>query len=65
MVCVFLAFQKTGEIAAEWKPQKSMRLFPAVLNGGVIGRCSIVIAIGRRAYHLMKRAKEDAAPCTA
>jgi acyl-coenzyme A thioesterase PaaI-like protein len=58
------SFPSNGEVVAEWKPQKKYEAFPGVLNGGVIGTLLDCHCNWTAAYHLMKWAKEDRAPCT-
>ena len=58
------SFLKNGEVVAEWKPQKKYEAFPGVLNGGIIGTLLDCHCNWTGAYHLMKRAGVDQAPCT-
>jgi acyl-coenzyme A thioesterase PaaI-like protein len=58
------SFVKGDEVVAEWKPQPKYEAFPGVLNGGIIGALLDCHCNWTAAYHLMKRAKTDQAPCT-
>ena len=58
------SFAKNGEVVAEWKPEKKYEAFPGVLNGGIIGALLDCHCNWTAAYHLMKQAGEDHAPCT-
>jgi len=58
------SFAKNDEVVAEWKPEQKYEAFPGVLNGGIIGTLLDCHCNWTAAYHLMKRAKEDHAPCT-
>lgn len=49
---------------AEWTPEKKYEAFPGVLCGGIIGTLLDCHCNWAGAYHLMKRAGEDRAPCT-
>ena len=55
---------KNGEVVAEWKPEKKYEAFPGVLNGGIIGSLLDCHCNWTAAYHLMKKAGQDQAPCT-
>ena len=46
----------SGEIVAEWKPEKKYEAFEGVLNGGIIGTLLDCHCNWTAAYHLMKRA---------
>ena len=56
--------QVSGEVVAEWRPEKKYEAFAGVLNGGVIGTLLDCHCNWTAAYHLMKRAKADRPPCT-
>ena len=56
--------QASGEVVAEWKPQKKYEAFNGVLNGGIIGTLLDCHCNWTAAYYLMKRAKADRPPCT-
>ena len=58
------SFAKNGEVVAEWQPEKKYEAFPGVLNGGIIGSLLDCHCNWTAAYHLMKQAGEDHAPCT-
>lgn len=58
------SFPKNGEVVAEWQPQPKYEAFPGVLNGGIIGALLDCHCNWTAAYHLMKQAGEDHAPCT-
>jgi acyl-coenzyme A thioesterase PaaI-like protein len=58
------SFPKNGEVVAEWKPEKKYEAFPGVLNGGIIGGLLDCHCNWTAAYHLMKQAGDDHAPCT-
>jgi acyl-coenzyme A thioesterase PaaI-like protein len=58
------SFPKNGEVVAEWRPQPKYEAFPGVLNGGIIGALLDCHCNWTAAYHLMKQAGEDRAPCT-
>jgi acyl-coenzyme A thioesterase PaaI-like protein len=58
------SFPKNGEVVAEWQPQPKYEAFPGVLNGGIIGALLDCHCNWTAAYHLMKQAGEDRAPCT-
>ena len=55
---------RNGEVVAEWKPEKKYEAFPGVLNGGIIGSLLDCHCNWTAAYHLMKKAGNDHAPCT-
>ncbi|HEX4696385.1 MAG TPA: PaaI family thioesterase [Candidatus Udaeobacter sp.] len=56
--------QVSGEVVAEWQPEKKYEAFDGVLNGGIIGTLLDCHCNWTAAYHLMKRAGEDHPPCT-
>jgi acyl-coenzyme A thioesterase PaaI-like protein len=56
--------QASGEVVAEWRPEKKYEAFAGVLNGGVIGTLLDCHCNWTAAYHLMKRAKAHRPPCT-
>ena len=58
------SFPKGDEVVAEWKPEPKYEAFPGVLNGGIIGTLLDCHCNWAGAYHLMKRANSDTAPCT-
>jgi acyl-coenzyme A thioesterase PaaI-like protein len=58
------SFPKNGEVVAEWKPEPKYEAFPGVLNGGIIGTLLDCHCNWTAAYHLMKRANSETAPCT-
>jgi acyl-coenzyme A thioesterase PaaI-like protein len=58
------SFAKNGEVVAEWRPEQKYEAFPGVLNGGIIGALLDCHCNWTAAYHLMKKAGEDHAPCT-
>jgi acyl-coenzyme A thioesterase PaaI-like protein len=58
------SFARNGEVVAEWQPEKKYEAFPGVLNGGIIGSLLDCHCNWTAAYHLMKYAGEDHAPCT-
>jgi acyl-coenzyme A thioesterase PaaI-like protein len=58
------SFPKEDEVVADWQPEKKYEAFPGVLNGGVIGTLLDCHCNWTAAYHLMKQAGEDHAPCT-
>jgi acyl-coenzyme A thioesterase PaaI-like protein len=58
------SFPKTDGVVAKWLPQKKYEAFPGVLNGGIIGALLDCHCNWTAAYHLMKQAGEDHAPCT-
>ncbi|MEY2487106.1 MAG: hypothetical protein QOG67_4041 [Verrucomicrobiota bacterium] len=58
------SFPKADEVVAKWQPQKKYEAFPGVLNGGIIGALLDCHCNWTAAYHLMKQAGEDHAPCT-
>jgi acyl-coenzyme A thioesterase PaaI-like protein len=58
------SFPKGHEVVTEWKPQPKYEAFPGVLNGGIIGTLLDCHCNWTAAYHLMKRAKTESAPCT-
>jgi acyl-coenzyme A thioesterase PaaI-like protein len=58
------SFPKGDEVVAEWTPEKKYEAFPGVLNGGIIGTLLDCHCNWAGAYHLMKRANADQAPCT-
>jgi acyl-coenzyme A thioesterase PaaI-like protein len=58
------SFPKNGEVVAEWRPEKKYEAFPGVLNGGIIGALLDCHCNWTAAYHLMKQAGDDHAPCT-
>ena len=55
---------KNGEVVAEWQPETKYEAFPGVLNGGIIGSLLDCHCNWTAAYHLMKQAGDDHAPCT-
>src|SRR6202171_1718509 len=59
------SFPKGDEVVAEWTPEKKYEAFPGDLNGGIIGTLLDCHCNWTGAYHLMKRARADTAPCTA
>jgi hypothetical protein len=58
------SFPKNDQVVAEWKAEKKYEAFPGVLNGGVIGTLLDCHCNWTAAFHLMKRARADHAPCT-
>src|ERR1700751_4402883 len=58
------SFPKGDEVVAEWKPEKKYEAFPGVLNGGIIGSLLDCHCNWTAAYHLMRQAGENNAPCT-
>lgn len=58
------SFAKGDEVVADWKPEKKYEAFPGVLCGGIIGTLLDCHCNWTGAYHLMKRAGDDHAPCT-
>jgi acyl-coenzyme A thioesterase PaaI-like protein len=58
------SFVKGDEVVAEWKPEAKYEAFPGVLNGGIIGALLDCHCNWTAAYHLMRKAKSDQAPCT-
>src|SRR2546423_11711171 len=58
------SFPKNAEVVAEWTPERKYEAFPGVLNGGIIGALLDCHCNWTAAYHLMKQAGEDHAPCT-
>jgi acyl-coenzyme A thioesterase PaaI-like protein len=58
------SFARNGEVVAEWQPEKKYEAFPGVLNGGIIGSLLDCHCNWTAAYHLMKKAGHDHAPCT-
>jgi len=58
------SFPKNDVVVAEWKPEQKYEAFPGVLNGGIIGTLLDCHCNWTAAYHLMKRAGDDRAPCT-
>lgn len=58
------SFPNGDEVVAEWQPEKKYEAFPGVLNGGIIGTLLDCHCNWTAAYHLMKQANEDRAPCT-
>ena len=58
------SFPTNGEVIAEWQPETKYEAFPGVLNGGIIGSLLDCHCNWTAAYHLMKQAGEDHAPCT-
>jgi len=58
------SFARDGEVVADWQPEKKYEAFPGVLNGGIIGSLLDCHCNWTAAYHLMKAAGDDRAPCT-
>ena len=58
------SFVSGDEVVAEWQPETKYEAFPGVLNGGIIGALLDCHCNWTAAYHLMKQAGEDHAPCT-
>ncbi|HEY2614569.1 MAG TPA: PaaI family thioesterase [Chthoniobacterales bacterium] len=58
------SFVRGDEVVAEWKPEPRYEAFPGVLNGGIIGTLLDCHCNWTAAWHLMKKAGEDHAPCT-
>jgi acyl-coenzyme A thioesterase PaaI-like protein len=58
------SFPRNGEVTAEWQPEEKYEAFPGVLNGGIIGSLLDCHCNWTAAYHLMKQAGDDHAPCT-
>lgn len=52
------------ETTCEWQPQKHHEAYPGMLNGGIIGSLIDCHANWTAAWHLMRRAGQDAPPCT-
>jgi acyl-coenzyme A thioesterase PaaI-like protein len=55
---------RNDEVVADWQPEKKYEAFPGVLNGGIIGSLLDCHCNWTAAYHLMKKAGQDHAPCT-
>jgi acyl-coenzyme A thioesterase PaaI-like protein len=58
------SFAQNGEVVAEWRAEPHHQAFPGVLNGGIIGALLDCHSNWAAAYHLMKQAGADTAPCT-
>jgi acyl-coenzyme A thioesterase PaaI-like protein len=58
------SFAKDDDVVAEWTPQTKYEAFPGVLNGGIIGALLDCHCNWTAAYHLMKQANAQEAPCT-
>lgn len=58
------SFVRGDEVVAEWKAAQKYEAFPGVLNGGIIGALLDCHCNWTAAYHLMKKAGADRAPCT-
>jgi acyl-coenzyme A thioesterase PaaI-like protein len=52
------------EVIAEWHAESHHQAFPGVLNGGIIGALLDCHSNWAAAYHLMKQAGTETAPCT-
>lgn len=52
------------EVIAEWHAEPHHQAFPGVLNGGIIGALLDCHSNWAAAYHLMKQAGTETAPCT-
>lgn len=58
------SFDREDEAVATWQPQSHHQAFPGMLNGGVIGTLLDCHSNWAAAVHLMKRAGQQAPPCT-
>ncbi len=58
------SFPQVDEVVAEWTPQSKYEAFPGMLNGGIIGTLLDCHCNWTAAWHLMREAGADHAPCT-
>lgn len=58
------SFPQVNEVVAEWRPQPKYEAFPGMLNGGIIGTLLDCHCNWTAAWHLMREAGADYAPCT-
>ncbi len=55
---------KGDEVVATWRAEKFHEAYDGALSGGIIGTLMDCHSNWTAAYHLMKRARADAPPCT-
>src|SRR4030088_387366 len=58
------SFPRGDEVVATFQPETYQEAFPGMLSGGIIGSLLDCHCNWTAAYHLMKQAGEDHAPCT-
>jgi len=58
------SFPRDDEVVATFQPEKYQEAFPGMLSGGIIGTLLDCHCNWTAAYHFMKQAKTDSAPCT-
>lgn len=58
------SFVEGDEVVCSWTPEPHHLAFPGVLNGGICGALLDCHSNWTAAYHLMKKAGQDAPPCT-
>ena len=58
------AAEDEGEVVCEWRPEPHHEAFPGMLNGGIVGTLLDCHSNWAAAYHLMRRAGAERAPCT-
>ena len=58
------SFPRGDEVVAEFQPEKYQEAFEGMLSGGIIGTLLDCHCNWTAAYHLMRRAQQDQAPCT-
>jgi len=58
------SFPQGDEVVATFNPETYQEAFPGMLSGGIIGTLLDCHCNWTAAYHLMKRAKTESAPCT-
>src|ERR1044071_5802180 len=58
------SFPQGDEVVATFDPETYQEAFPGMLSGGIIGALLDCHCNWTAAYHLMKKAGEDHAPCT-
>src|SRR6266436_4826039 len=58
------SFPHGDEVVATFNPETYQEAFPGMLSGGIIGTLLDCHCNWTAAYHLMKRAGQDHAPCT-
>lgn len=60
----FPAEGNPDEVIADWKPEAHHEAFPGMLNGGIIGSLLDCHSNWTATWHLMRRNKLPAPPCT-
>ena len=58
------SFPRGDEVVAVWRPEAHHEAFPGILNGGIIGTLLDCHGNWTAAWHLMRKAGVERAPCT-